>query len=214
MANPQGKRISQLDLAGPVTASDQIVLLQNGKTVRSPLSNTESIFANGCQCTLVSRYTTVGTGNNTLLTYLQTYTLPDDVMTVDGSWLGIHLAGTYAANGNQKLLRFGLKQNSTGLDADFSIPQSGYNDDNWTMDLRIQRSGESSYVVYQYVSVVSNAVSLQAPSVMHSVGDGNGVNWVSGDLQLTVEAVNGTASANDITCNTFIIEAHLLDPNS
>lgn len=211
---PQSKRISQLDLSAPVTSSDQIALVQQGKTVRAPLSNLQSLFSDGCQCTLVSRYTTRGTGANTSLTYLETYTLPEDVLTVNGSWLQVHIAGTFAANGNQKLVAFGLKQNSTGLHATFPIPQSAYNDDNWTMDLRIQRSGSSDYVVYQYASVVNNSVSLQSPNVMHSVGDGNGVNWTAGDLQLTIEATNGTASANDITSNTFIVVAHLLDPNS
>lgn len=212
---PQSKRISELDLAGPLTSSDQIVLVQQGKTVRSQLSNAQSLFSDGCQCTLVSRYTTVGTGNNTLLNYLQTYTLPDDIITVDGSWLEIHAAGTFAANGNQKLVSFSLKQNSTGLDANFSIPIGAYNDDLWYIDLKLQRSGEQDYVVSGDGNVYNNtAGALQTPQTIPFLGDGNGCDWTAGDLQLTIEGTNSTASANDITVNTFIVVAHLLDPNS
>lgn len=207
-------RISQLDLSGPVTASDQIALVQQGRTKRTPLSNLQVLFADGCQCTLVSRYNTTSTGNNTLLTYLQTYTVPEEVMAVDGNWLQIHAAGFFSANGNTKLISIGVKQDSTGHHAQYSIPSFGYNDDYWMIDLRIQRKSQTQYVIHQYMSVTGNAVSLQTPGVLHSVGDVAGVNWDTGDLQITVEATNGTASSGDITNNTFIIIGHLQDPNS
>lgn len=214
MAQPQGKRVTQLDLASPLTSSDQIYVVQQGVGKRGTLEQVQDFFGDGCQCTLVSRYNTTSTGNNTVLTYLETYTLPEEVMSVNGNWLQIHAAGLFAANGNTKLVSVGVKQNSTGHHATYSIPAFGYNDDYWLIDLRIQRNSQTGYVVHSYVSVTGNSATLQTPGVLHSVGDVTGVNWDLGDVQITVEATNGTASAGDITNETFIIIGHLQDPNS
>lgn len=207
-------RITQLDLANPLTSSDLIAVVQQGRTKRATFEQVQTLTGDACQCTLVSRYNSVGTDANTLKKYLQTYTLPADVMTVDGNWLWIHAAGYFAANGNTKLVSVGIKQDSTGHNAPYSVPQSTYNDDYWSIDLIIQRSSQTTYVVYKDVSAVPNAVTLQTPGELKSIGDVTGVNWETGDLQITVEATNGTASANDIVNNSFIVEAHLLDPNS
>lgn len=209
-----GKRISQLDLAGPLSASDVFPVVQNGKTKRATVEQMQSITEDSCECTLVSRYTSVGTDANTLKKYLYTYTLPEGIMNVDGNYLEIHAAGSFAANGNNKLVSVGIKQNSTGYQIAFSVPLSGHNDDSWMIDLRVQRSSSGALMAHRYVSVIDNSPTLQTPAVIHGITSSTGVDWDSGDVQITVEGTNGTASANDIVCDTFIIEAHLLDPNS
>lgn len=210
-----GKRISQLELANPLSSSDQLVVLQNGRTKRATMDQAMDFTGGaGCECTLVSRYTTVGTDANTLKKYLQTYTVPEGVMNVNGNYLSIHAAGYFAANGNNKLVSVGIKQDSTGINTLFSIPNSAYNDDHWTIDLRIQRSAPNTYVSYFHASVVGNSPALQTPGVTHSTGDAIGINWDAGDVQITVEGTNGSASADDITNDTFIVNARLLDPNS
>lgn len=209
-----GKRISQLDLANPLSASDTFPVVQGNRTKRATLEMVQSLTDDACECTLVSRYTTVGTDANTLKKFLYTYTLPEGIMNVDGNYLEIHAAGLFAANGNNKLVSVAIKQNSTSHYTTFSIPNGAYNDDYWLIDLRVQRSGSTTYTATSYYSVTGNAVSLQTPAVLHSVGDLTGIDWDAGDVQITVEGTNGTASANDITCGSFIIEAHLLDPNS
>lgn len=215
MAAPESKRISELDLAAPLTDADLLVVVQQGKTKRTTYSQVRTGAQDGCQCTLASRFTTVGTDANTIKKYLYTYTLPADTIVTDGSWLEIHAAGFFAANGNTKRASLEIKQNSTGLSAIVGIPPDAYNDDYWYMDFRIQKSGDTTYVLHSNVSVVANTTTpLQTPSVLHSVGDGTGSDWTAGDLQFCITAQNGTANANDITCNTFIIVGHLLDVNS
>lgn len=209
-----GKRISQLELASPLTSSDMIAVVQSGRTKRAPMDNVRSFANSSCQCTLVSRYNTVGTDANTIKKYLHTYTLPDDVMNVDGNWLEIHAAGYFAANGNGKLISVGIKQNSSGHYALYSIPVSTYNDDYWEIDLIIQRSSQTTYVVGKDVTVTPNAATLQTSGNLLTSGDVTGISWDVADVQITVEGTNSTASANDIVCHTFIVRANLLDPNS
>lgn len=209
------KRISELDLANPLTDADFFPVVQDGRTKRTTYDQVRTGAQDGCQCTLVSRFTTVGTSANTTKKYLYTYSLPSDVIQTDGSFLSIHAAGLFAANTNTKTVGLEIRQVSTGLSLTLEIPPFGYNNDYWMMDFRIQKSGDNAYVLYTYVSVVNNTTSpLQTPGVLHSVGDGTGTDWSAGDLQFCITATNGTATANDITCNTFIIEGHLLDANS
>lgn len=217
MAQPEPKRIMALDIAGPLTSSDTIALVQNTTTKRATLDQLSSMFEDACECTLVSRYMPVGTGNNTISTFLHTYTLPADVITVDGSWLKIHAAGTFAANGNTKYVSLFIKQDSTGLNAPIiAFPAFGYNDDAWLIEMKIQRSGATTRTDSGYISsTAANPPALATPGVINLTSDGTApATWETGDLQFCIVASNGTASANDIVCNSFIIEAHLLDPNS
>lgn len=216
MALQESKRITELDLANPLTDADLFAVVQNGRTKRATSSQVRQLTSDGCQCTLVSRFTTVGTDANTTKKFLETYTLPSDAIVNDGSYLEIHAAGTFAANANGKLVQLNLKQNSTGLSVNFSIPLGNYNDDLWYIDLRLQKSGALNYVVSGEGVVMDNdQTALQtAQSIPYLVGDGNGCDWTAGDLQICVTGTNSSASANDITVNTFIIDAHLVDANS
>lgn len=215
MAEPASKRISELDLAAPLTDADFFPVVQGGRTKRTTYAQVRTGAEDGCQCTLVSRYTTIGTDANTTKKYLYTYTLPSDAIVTDGSYLEIHAAGMFGANGNTKLVTVELKQNSTGLLVSFQIPSGAYNDDLWFIDLKLQKSGELDYVNSGEGNVYNNStVTLQTPQTVPFLGDGNGCDWTAGDLQICVTGTNSTASANDITCNTFIIEAHLMDANS
>lgn len=209
----EAKRISQLDAGSPLSGAEQIPAVQNTRTVHITPDQIKAFSDTSCQCTLFSRYNAVGTDAVTTKKYLQTYTLPADTLPTDGSWLQIHAAGTFAANGNTKLISIGIKQTSTGLNQLSSIPSFGFNDDTWSIDLRVQRSSETSYVIYKHVTVTDNAATLQTPGELQTIGDVSSMSWLQ-DLQITVEGTNSTASANDIVCKSFIGVAHLLDTNS
>lgn len=210
-----GKRISQLELAGPLTASDVLAVVQDGRTKKATIEQVGALTDDSCQCTLVSRYTTVGTGGAAQKYFLQTWTVPADLITVDGSWLECHAAGYFAANGNNKNVGLTLKQNSTGLNQANLIPTFAYNNKYWQIEAKIQRMGKSEAMLTVYLSAVdNNGAALQTPGVIHYVGNVTGVEWEAGDLQIVIEATNGTANANDTNCSSFIIEGHLLDPNS
>lgn len=213
MAIPAPKRITELDLATPLVDADLLVVVQGNRTKRTRISAVKEALETACECTLVSRYTTVGTDANTTKKYLYTYTLPANTLNVDGSWLEIHAAGLFAANGNNKLASVDIKQDTSGLNQISSTTNSAFNDDYWSIDLRIQRSSQTTYQIHKYVSVVGNAVSLQTPAVLQTVGDVTSMDW-SDDLQICVTGTNGTANANDITCLQFIVRANLLDANS
>lgn len=206
-------RITQFDLASPLSSSDVIVVVQGTRTKQATMEQVKALTDDACECTLASRYTSVGTDANTLKKFLYTYTLRADLITTDGSWLDIHIAGTFAANGNNKTASLNVKQNSTGLNVSFAIPSSNYNNDIWYIDARIQRSGDLTYVIAGNGTVM-DATVLNNPQSIPIYGDGNGCDWTAGDLQICVTGTNSTAAANDITCGTFIINAHLLDPNS
>lgn len=213
MAQPTPKAISQLDAAGPLSGAEQLAGVQDTRTKKITVDQIKEYSDTSCQCTLFSRYNAVGTDAVTTKKYLQTYTLPAETLPTDGSWLQIHAAGTFAANGNTKLVSVGIKQTSTGLNQLSSTPSFAFNDDTWSIDLRVQRSSASSYVIYKHVTVTDNAATLQTPGELQTIGDVSSMSWLQ-DLQITVEGTNSTASANDIVCNSFIGIAHLLDTNS
>lgn len=214
MAQPEPKRIMELDLAGPLTSSDTVAIVQGTITKRTPISNFRPLFDDGCECTLVSRYTTMGTDANTQLKYLYTYTLPANVMTVDGSYLEVHAAGLFAGNGNSKYVAIELRDGGTPR-LITPIPDAVYNGTCWLISIKYQRAGELLYVASEYVSVCGCAGgALDTPQVLHGFIEGNAVDWTGGEVQICVVAQNGTASANDVICNSFIIDAHMMDPNS
>lgn len=208
-----GKRISALDLANPLTSSDLIAVVQNTVTKKARVDQLTDLLDDGCECTLVSRYTTVGTDANTQLKYLYTYTLPANIMTVDGNYLEVHAAGYFAANGNTKYVAIELRDAATTR-LITSIPAAVYNDKYWLFSIKYQRAGDNEYVASEYASATTPSSSLQTPGVLHGFIEGNNVDWTSGAVQICVVAQNSSASANDVICNSFIIEAHLLDPNS
>lgn len=215
MANPRAKRFSQYDAAAPLSGAEQLLLLQNEHVKITPLNNIKQFTDTSCQCTLASRYTESGTGNNTLKTYLHTYTLPANTLSTDGSWLDIFAAGYFAANGNNKLVAIGIASTATGLDGNHGTPNFAFNDDFWEIALRVQRINSDSFMVTKKVTVVANSASLGTPGMFQTitdVGTFSGL-WLN-DVQLSVNATNGTASADDITCSSFIVVAHLLDTNS
>lgn len=213
MAFPTPKRITELDLSSPLTDADQIAVVQGTRTKRATIAQVKTATDSACQCTLVSRYNTVGTDANTTKKYLQTYTLPYDTLTSNGSWLEIYASGLFAANGNTKTATIELKQDSTGLSQSNATTASAFNNDYWAIKLKVQKSSDTTYVVDSYVSVVPNEVTMQTPSVFQSVGDVSNMDW-GNDLQICVTGTNGTANANDIQVMQFIVVAHLLDPNS
>lgn len=197
---PQSKRISQLDLAAPLTGSEQLALVQDGRTVRAPLSGAQSLFANGCQCTLVSRHTTVGTDGNTLEKYLQTWQMPANTLTVDGSWLEIYAYGGCANNSNVKTIR--MRFGATILNAQ-SV--AAPNNVGWFIKATVIRIGDNS----------QKGLTVSEPTIHTGGTDGTmPTEDLLSDIPISISGQNGTASTNDITCEGFIIRLNLLDPNS
>lgn len=215
MAFPTPKRITELDLASPLTDADQIAIVQNNRTKRATIAQVNAATDTSCECTLVSRYTEVGTDANTLTKYLYTYQLPSDTLNVDGAWLEIYASGYFLNNANSKEISIELDSTATGYNASLCTASNTFNDKYWEMTLRIQRSSSNNLRIDQQVKVNSYSPLLVAPVSRHIVSEATGFKNVwANDLSISVIATNGTANANDITCSQFIVRANLLDANS
>ena len=198
MAFPTPKRITELDLASPLTDADQIAVVQGTRTKRATIAQVKTSTDTSCQCTLVSRYNTVGTDANTLEKFFQTYQLPADTLSTDGSWLEIFAWGSTAANGNLKTLtaRFGgstIYTNSVAL-----------NNRKWDFTAKVIRTSSLGQITFAFSSTF-NSSSGQEAAPTEDMGN---------DIAVSISGTNGTASASDITCEGFIIRVNYMDANS
>lgn len=204
-----GKRISQLDLAGPLSQSDVFPVVQGNRTKRATLQMVQSLTDDACECTLFSRYDSVSTGALAQSYYLQTYVMPANTLPTDGSWTPIVAAGTFAANGNTKSVALNINQGA--FSQDYSFPNVTYNDYYWDMTIRLQRKSETQGKLYMRLEAVDNSLFMTSPETKIIITDVN-VDF-SETIQFGIVATNASASA-DVTCETFIGQANLLDPNS
>ena len=105
MALPESKKITLLDLANPLNSADQIPVVQDGVTKRATVDQVTDATNTSCQCTLVSRSDSSSTPATTDEFYFETWQMPANTLSTDGSWLEIIAYGTNGANNNAKTLK-------------------------------------------------------------------------------------------------------------
>lgn len=217
MAKPQPKRISQLDASSPLTGAEQIALVQNTKTVKTTLATVKDYTDTSCQCTLASRYNEVGVPATTVTYTFQSYTVPANTLSTDGSWLHITAVGKFAATANAKTSGIGFKQNNISVSSIGRATGSYvYNDYYWSIELKVQRSSSSTFMRTAFVNIIPyNAGSQYANTSVDSYTDyvSGTIDW-SNDIQIFTFGDSASGTANDITCGQFIVSVNHLDVNS
>lgn len=133
-----------------------------------------------------------GTPANTTETDLWTYVLPAGKLNVDGRALRVTAFGTYAANGNSKILRgyFGTEANLPGV----TVTTNGLN---WYLSSLIIRTGASAGLG---LGNILNGASPAAPQLRTLVENH------ATAITLKITGQNGTASANDILFRGAVVE--------
>ncbi len=207
MAKPEPKRISELDLAGPLTGAEQMVFVQNERTVRGSLDSLSDFVDRSCQCTLVSRFETTCTSAVTFEEFLETYTLPANTLPTAGSYLDVFAKGTMAATATTKTVTFTIGSST------YSFPTAVYNDYVWFLYVKIQRVLSNSFRISGKWEIFPNSAALQTPEVLRINATEEGENLLI-DQPMSISAENGTANANDICVESWIVDLHLLDADS
>lgn len=215
MAAPQPKRITELDLANPLTDADLIAVVQANRTKKARMSSVKQLIDTSCQCTLVSRYNTVGSLALPIST-LQSYVMPDLTLPTNASWLSIYAAGGFAHNGNSKAIKLNITTPS-GLDMDFPLPSAPYfndgvNDAFWEMRIKIQRSSEITATVTSLFTLHDDSGSASNPTTYFTIT--SPLNNIDFGNTIQFNLIAEGSAANDVTVTPFIIEAHLMDANS
>lgn len=133
---------------------------------------------------------TAGTPASTTATDLMSYTIPAGTLKI-GQKIKLLAYGTFAANANNKTIRFYLDSMNMG---GWAATTSG---GTWRIDADIElvSAGVQEYVRRSDVQGVAN-----------SIGNGTGTLTETSALVAKVQGENGTASANDIVCQHFSVE--------
>lgn len=203
-----GKRISQLDLATPLTGAEQFVLVQNSRTKRTTLDTIRDEVDTSCQCTLVNRFAQVGNAANTLRQYLHSYQMPGSTLVSAGSWLEIYAAGEFAANNNLKIVYIDFGTTS------FSITTTGAdgNAKGWDFRVRVHRMTQTTQ------QMTGTFLTFPRTSFGSGTGTifpkGNPTENLSSVVSITLSVQTDTASANDILVNDFLIRVNKMDSDS
>lgn len=205
MAKPESKRISSLDTADPLTGAEQLALTQNERTVRATMQAVKSFADSSCQCTLVSRYTNSCTSAVTFEEFLETYILPANTLSTNGSYLDIYITGTFDANATTKTLTFRFGANLV------TLPVKTYNSVAWFLKLKIQRATATLQRITGYWETVDDVVAA-APEMLNVLTEPT-ENLLT-DTTLSISGTNGTANEADICLASWIVDLHLLDTNS
>lgn len=207
------RRISQLDLAGPLTSADQLAIVQGTVTKRTTLSSLSSLMEDACECTLASRYNT-RSSSALALTYLDSYVMPENTLATDGSWLEIYATGTFAGNNNNKYASVNISSPSTGYSLNFSFPTDTFNTMDWEISIRVQRKTElKARVIGKCIATPQTIGTMTADETFTQKYEDADLDFGNG-MYFSVSGFSGTAASGDVTMDSWIIEAHLLDPNS
>lgn len=198
-------RISQMDLAGPLSGAEYFTLVQDGKTKKVQASSFSQVITSSCQCTLVSRFNSVGTDANTLEKFLQTYQMPAGLLRTNGSWLEIIAWGVFSNNTQKTIyLNFGSTKVSSGTGT--------INNMNWSMNSIIGRASGTSQKIK--MSIHAEAISGDWQNPFSTEENANSSEDLNVSIPISLSAQNGTANANDIVCEGFIIRLNEIDVNS
>lgn len=208
------KRISQLDLASPVTGAEMFAIVQNSRTKRLFLDDLRNFNDTSCQCTLVSRYNENGWGNaaNTDDNFLQTYS-DTSILATDGSWLEIFASGYYSANNNTKVAAVEISQGA--FSAQFQVPAvSPHNDERWEISIKMQRTSQTNYLAIARYEIVPISAGLESPQmIVKKYTASNQIDW-NNSITLSVIGQTDVAAANDVVLESWIMRVNEQDANS
>lgn len=192
-------RISLWDAAAPLSGSENIPMIQEGRNVRIQVQNFKTFTDTSCQCTLVSRYDTVGTDADTKIKYLQTYSMPPNTLDTNGSWIEIYAWGLLNSPGNQKTLYlyFGSALSSTGIFTGGSY---------WYFYTKILRTSANTQKIFSEYNV---------PGVVSGADVGASLTEdLTSQVQISIAGKNNSASANDVVCHSLIVRVNKVDVES
>lgn len=210
MAFPTPKRITELDLASPLTDADQIAIVQGTRTKRATIAQVKTSTDTSCQCSPVSRFTQVGNAANTLQQYLYTWQMPEDFLSTTGSWLDIDITGQFAANTDDKFiyLEFGGSNIISG--AQFSGADG--NSKFWHLKAKVTRKTQTSQTITGHITAMPRSGFPDTPKALGFKTTGGEDLGNSVNVQFSV--VSSTATANNILVDDFHVVVHYLDANS
>jgi len=143
--------------------------------------------------------TQAGTGANTTLTTLRTFTVPASTLFTDGDFLDIWFFGKYGGGGGTRALRFSFEAQQfldNGVDVDTQ---------EWVAHARIIRLSNTTVDMNGFIGVGSTGV---AGEFDQDVGGNDGVTVSALDtnaLDLLLTGQNGSASADGITYTGSVI---------
>jgi hypothetical protein len=137
--------------------------------------------------------TQAATGANTDATDLWTYSLPANTLSADGKGLRVTVFGTFAANGNTKIVK--VKFGATEVVSYSNVAQNV-----WTATIPVLRTGASAQLA-NGTFVAGAGLSHANISVTTPAAD------TTAAITISVVGQNGTANASDIVFRGAIVEA-------
>lgn len=210
MAAPQPKRITELDLANPLTDADLIAVVQNNRTKKATLAQIQSVTDTSCECSPVSRFSQLGNAANTSRQYLHTWQMPPDFLPTAGSWIDIDISGQFAANTDTKIiyLQFGSSNIISGVQFTGSDGNSKF----FKLRAKVTRATSTTQTMTGSIIAMPRAGLPAAPVALGFKASGGENLANSVNVQLSVET--DTATANNILIDDFHVVVHYLDANS
>lgn len=209
MAFPTPKRITELDLASPLTDADQIAVVQGTRTKRATISQVMDITDTACQCSPVSRFTQVGNAANTLVQYLHTWQMPANTLPTTGSWLDIDISGQFAANADIKIVTLTLGTDIVGA-ATYS--SSDANSKFWKFKAKVTRATQTTQTLTGCITAMPRAGSPDTPKALGFKA--SGAQNLGNSINVKLSVQTDTATANNILVDDFHVTVHYLDANS
>lgn len=182
--------ISASDLSNGVSGTGAVVLATGSMIALKAGTSTSNYTPTGVltRTTALTQTTAVTTEET-----LWTYSLPANVLAVDGQALRITLRGTVAANGNAKTIRIKFGASSVTLNPVTTTPNGVV----WRAEAVIVRiSGTSQYL---FTSAMFGATAQPEGAIAPAA-------TLSGAVTISITGQNGVASAADITLYRAIVE--------
>jgi hypothetical protein len=146
-----------------------------------------------------SSFTSVGTPANTVETDLQSYTLPAATLSSDGQSVRLRASGTLAATSRSRAVRLyfgGTQICNVGPTTNSGLVS-------WLMDVIVHRTGAATQLATGWTG--NNFIN--ATTVTNGVVRATPAETLSGDVLIKVTGQSGgSAIANDVTCDQFLVE--------
>lgn len=203
-----GKRISQLDLATPLTGAEQFVLVQNSRTKRTTLDTIREEVDSSCQCTLVNRFAQVGNAANVLQQYVQTYQMPGNTLLSAGYWLEIYASGEFAANNDLKLVTIYFGSSSFGI----TTTGADGNSKGWDFRVRVHRMTQTTQqMTGTFLTFPRSSFAAGTGTIFPK---GNPTENLSNVVSIRLSVQTDQTTANNILVNDFIIRVNKMDADS
>lgn len=166
-----------------------------------------SLIAPVLQRTLAWSVADVGTDANTNEKVLKAYTIPADMLNVNGIRLKFRYFGFFAATGNNKTIRLRLGTVTLTGTIVYTIGPTGFNNTGWVIEGTLTRRNTDAQDVSAWMLedgvTVANLTDIQQNSA---------ANDDAAAMLLELTGQNAAAAANDIVCSGHWIEWYAAPP--